>query len=264
MRYLNPMRIATWNINGIRARLEFVERWLAERQPDIVGFQELKSEEADFPFDELARCGYHAVIHGQKAWNGVAVLSREPVELIQTGLPGREADGARLLAARRGDMRFITIYCPNGKNVDHPDFAEKLAWYDALQAYLVEHHDPTEPLVLCGDFNVVPAAIDSWSEDLLEGAIFHTVAERERIQRLLDWGLVDVWREREPAKPGFTWWDYRQGAFRKKRGLRIDFLLATRPVVDRVQFVQPDVTWRQYIGELKASDHAPLYMDLGE
>ena len=256
------MRLATWNINGIRARLQFVERWLAERRPDIVGFQELKTEEQEFPFDELARCGYHSLIHGQKAWNGVAVLSREPVELLHAGLPGHEDDGSRLIAVRQGELDFVTVYCPNGKSIDHPDFSSKLRWFDSLQQFIEQQYDPSRQLVLCGDFNVVPTAVDSWSEDLLEGGIFHTVAERERISRLCDWGLRDVWRERYPEKPGFTWWDYRGNAFRKKHGLRIDFLLATQPVFERVQFVQADTAWREYIDELIASDHAPVYMDL--
>lgn len=258
------MRIATWNINGVRARFDFVEQWLAERKPDIVGVQELKSEEEEFPYDEFARLGYHAIVHGQKAWNGVAVLSREPVEVTQAGLQGHEDAGARMLAVQAGDLHFVTVYCPNGKSVDHPDFAKKLEWFSALADFIDERYQPTQQLVLCGDFNVVPAEPDTWSEDLLEGGIFHTVAERDRISALLDWGLVDVWRDRYPDKPGFTWWDYRNNAFKKNRGLRIDFMLATQPVLERVRFVQPDKSWREYRDELIASDHAPLYADLAD
>lgn len=258
------MRIATWNINGIRARLEFVGDWLRERKPDIVGLQELKAPDDELPLDEIAQLGYHVVAHGQPAWNGVAVLSREPVEVTQVGLPGREDDGARLLAVAAGDLHFVTVYCPNGKSVDHPDFSRKLAWFDALHAFIDARYTPQDRLIVAGDFNVVPAAADSWSEDLLEGSVFHTVAERERIAWFANWGLRDTWRTRNPDAPGFTWWDYRGNALKKKRGLRIDFLLATAPVDQHVTFVQPDAEWRAYRGELIASDHAPVYLDLGE
>jgi exodeoxyribonuclease-3 len=256
------MRIATWNVNGIRARLDFVLRWLDERQPDVLGIQELKSTNDQLPEDALREAGYHVLAHGQKAWNGVAILSRDEPQWHHLGLPGGEDLGSRLAAARMGDFNFVTVYCPNGKSVDHPDFEAKLNWYDHLLAFIDDHFTPSDQLVLCGDFNVVPAAVDSWNEDILEGTIFHTVAERERYARLLDWGLVDVWRAREPEKPGFTWWDYRAGSFRKNRGLRIDFLLASEAVHDRVRFIQPDREWREKVDGMTASDHAPLWADL--
>lgn len=154
------MRLATWNINGLRARAELVKIWLAERQPDVVGFQELKTPTADFPHDLFAELGYHALVHGEKAWNGVAILSREPAELVQTGLPGEDELGSRLLTARIGGIEFTTVYCPNGKTLDHADFARKLRWFDNLKTHWLarERHDA----VLCGDFNIVPEPLDSW------------------------------------------------------------------------------------------------------
>ena len=257
------MRLATWNINGIRARLEFVELWLGERKPDIVGVQELKCEEDDFPFDELARLGYRALVHGQKSWNGVAVFSRQPMQTTAIGLPGFEDQGARLIAATTTDgLNFVTVYCPNGKSVDHPDFERKLAWYDGLREFIAANYSPDDDLVVCGDFNVVRAEVDSWGGDLLDGGIFHTPAERDRIQGILDWGLVDAWRARHPDDPGFTWWDYRQSSFKRKRGLRIDFMLLSSPVAERVTFMKPDRTWRAKRDELIPSDHAPVYLDL--
>lgn len=262
MGYLDAMRIATWNINGVRARLEFVQRWLDERRPDLLGVQELKSDEEQFPFDAFAECGYHVTAQFQKAWNGVAILSRTPAQTAHVGLPGRDADGARLVAAEVAGLHFVTVYCPNGKSIDHPDFWEKLKWYDALFDFLDARYTPADPVVLCGDFNVVPAAVDSWSEDLLAGGIFHTVAERERIARLQAWGLCDLWRAQHPVEPGFTWWDYRGNSFKKKRGLRIDFILATDPVRARLQFITPDTDWRDSVAGLTPSDHAPVYADL--
>jgi exodeoxyribonuclease-3 len=237
-------------------------RWLEERQPDVLGVQELKSTDDQFPADDFESAGYHCAIHGQKAWNGVGIFAREPVEVTQVGLPEQGEQGARLIAADVGELSFITVYCPNGKSVDHPDFPAKLRWFDSLLEFIDGAYSPEDSLVLCGDFNIVPAAVDSWNEDILEGTIFHTVAERERYRALIDWGFHDVFRERQPETPGYTWWDYRGGAFRRKHGLRIDFIMGTDPVFDAVQYVNADRDWRAKIDGMTPSDHAPLYADL--
>jgi exodeoxyribonuclease-3 len=257
------MRLATWNINGLRARLDYVRHWLDARQPDVVGLQELKLADDQFPHDELEAAGYRAVTHGQKAWNGVAILSREPAEILQKGLPGQEGFGARLITARVADLSFTTVYCPNGKHLEHEDFPRKLAWLDALAGHLEEHHDPGSPAVLCGDFNICPEPLDSWNEELLGGGIFHTEEERSRFRRLLDWGWVDVYRRLHPDRQAFSWWDYRGGAFHRGMGLRIDFLLATPAVAGRVESVEIDRDYRKKKEGLTASDHAPAFADLG-
>ena len=256
------MRIATWNINGMRARLDYVRHWLEAVSPDVVGFQELKMKDDQFPHEAFGELGYRVLTHGQKGWNGVAILSKEPAEARQVGLPGQEDFGSRLLAAEVGGLTFITVYCPNGKSVTHDDFPAKLAWFDSLRSYLDDTFTPEKPVVLVGDFNVVPAAIDSYNEDKLSGHIFHTDEERKRIASLLDWGLVDLWRAERPDEPGHTWWDYRAGAFHKKMGLRIDLLLATPPVADRVRDVGFDRGWRKKVDGLTPSDHAPVWADL--
>jgi len=148
------MRIATWNINGLRARLELVKRWLIERQPDVVGFQELKTLTEEFPHDAFLEIGYHALVHGEKAWNGVAILTRAPAELVQTGLPGETGFGSRLLTARIQDLEFTTVYCPNGKTLDHADYQRKLAWFESLTTHW-QHLERSAAAVLCGDFNIV-------------------------------------------------------------------------------------------------------------
>lgn len=256
------MKIATWNINGLRARLDFILHWLEARRPDLVGLQELKSTDEQFPHDVFEAAGYRAVTHGQKAWNGVAVLARESIETRQAGLPGQEEMGARLLTVDLGDLSFTTIYCPNGKNLEHDDFPRKLAWLDTLQQHFEQQHDPERPTVLCGDFNICPAPIDSWNEAKLHGSIFHTDEERDRFRALTDWGFHDLFRERFRDEQVFSWWDYRGGAFHRGMGLRIDFLLGTRAVLDRVRSVETDRDYRKKKDGLTASDHAPVIAQL--
>ncbi len=256
------MRIATWNINGLRARRDFVLHWLEARKPDIVGLQELKLTDEQFPIEIFEAAGYSAVTHGQKAWNGVAVLSRKPAELVQRGLTSQEDFGARLVTVRVEDLSFSTVYCPNGKSVDHDDFPRKLAWFDALASYLKESVDSGAPAILCGDFNICPTALDSWNEERNAGHVFHTDAERQSFQRLLDCGFVDVFRETYPDTQAFSWWDYRGGAFHRGLGLRIDFVLATKSALARVRSVEIDREYRKKKEGLTASDHAPVIVDI--
>ncbi len=256
------MRIATWNVNGLRARFDFVLHWLRARQPDVVGIQELKLEDEHFPTAELAAAGYQSVAYCQRGWNGVAILARQPIEVVRKGLPGQDALGARLLTARVGDLEYTTLYIPNGKYVGHEDFPRKLEWLDALAGHLEREHDPGRAAVVCGDFNLCPQAIDSWNEALLQGAIFHTDEERSRFQRLLDWGLVDVYRRLRPDSQAFSWWDYRAGNFHRNEGLRIDFVLATPPVAVRAIATDIDREYRKKKDGLIASDHAPVIVDL--
>lgn len=256
------MRIATWNINGLRARVDYIQHWLRAVAPDVVGFQELKLEDERFPHEAFADLGYRALTHGQKSWNGVAVLTKEPATAVQVGLPGQEELGARLLAVDVSGITFVTLYCPNGKSVEHEDFRKKLAWFDGLASFVEERFGADQPLVLCGDFNVVPAPIDSWNERKLADGIFHTDEERARIARLLDWGLVDLWRAKKPDEPGHTWWDYRAGSFHKRQGLRIDLVLGTGPIAERVRDVHVERDWRKKVDGLTPSDHAPVWVDL--
>ncbi len=252
------MLIATWNINGLRARLDFVLEWLAERQPDVVGLQELKMEDDKFPHDVFLEAGYQTLCHGQKAWNGVAILSREPATEIQRGLPGQEDLGARLLSAEISGLHFATLYCPNGKNLDHDDFPRKLAFFDALRSHVDEYHPPDSESILCGDFNICPTPLDGWRGDDADGEIFHTEAERQRMQALYESDHVDLYRHLNPTDQIFSWWDYRGGSFHRGHGLRIDFILGTPAIRDRVEEVFVDRDWRKKRGDLTASDHAPV------
>jgi exodeoxyribonuclease-3 len=261
------MRIATWNINGLRARLAFLRHFLAARRPDVLMLQELKLEDDQFPHAELGELGYRAAVFGQRSWNGVAVLSRlgEP-NVVQRGLPGQEEMGARLLLVSipggQAELQVASVYCPNGKHVGHEDFPRKLDWLDGLARFLGSRDRAAPPLVLGGDLNLCPGALDTWNEELLRGGIFHTDEERARFRRLLEHGLVDVFRELHPDARQFSWWDYRGGAFHKNEGLRIDFLLASTSL--RARFTEAGID-REYRkkkdGEI-ASDHAPVLAEL--
>lgn len=250
-------------MNGLRARLEYVLHWIRARRPDIVGLQELKVQDELFPKAVFEEEGYHALIHGQKAWNGVAILTREPAVARQVGLPGQEEFGARLLTADVQGLSFTTVYVPNGKSLDHADFGRKLVWLDDLARHFREHHDPSAANVLCGDFNVVPEPIDSWNEDQLAGTIFHTESERQRFAYFLQWGFSDLFRHKNPRERMFSWWDYRGGSFYRNRGLRIDFLLGTQPVARELAAARVDRDYRKKKDGLTASDHAPVIADLG-
>lgn len=256
------MRIATWNVNGLRARLELLLHWLEERRPDVVGLQELKATDEDFPHEQLGAAGYRAAVFGQKGWNGVAILAREEVAVTRRGLPGQDELGARLLTATAGGLSFTTVYCPNGKGVDHEDFPRKLAWFEALAAHLGETGAGGSAAVLCGDFNVCPTPLDTWDEATLAGTLFHTEAERAAFQRLLDLGFRDLYREQHPTARAFSWWDYRGGAFHRGLGLRIDLVLGTPAVSSRVRGAEVDRDFRKKRLGLTPSDHAPVIVEL--
>lgn len=256
------MRIATWNVNGLRARLEFIVLWLRERRPDLVGLQEIKLTDEQFPHAEFEAEGYRAVVHGQRAWNGVAILSRHPLIVTQRGLPGQEELGARLISAEAEGLSFTTVYCPNGKDISHPDFPRKLAWLDALATYLSAQHRPDRPAVLCGDFNICPAAIDTWNEERLRGTIFHTAEERRRFAAIVEGGFLDLFRKLHPDARSYSWWDYRAGAFPRNQGMRLDLLLATVDIAGRLRAVEIDRDYRKKKDNWIPSDHAPVLADL--
>ncbi len=252
------MLAATWNVNGLRARFDFVLHWLSSRRPDVVMLQELKMTDEQFPYAELEAEGYFSGVHGQKAWNGVAILSRQRPTVTQAGLPGQELMGARLVACRIGGIQALSVYIPNGKSLHHPDFERKLEWISRLTEFLGESFDPTEPLLVAGDLNLCPTSMDTWNEEDLAGTIFHTDRERTSFRTLLDWGLEDLYRRMNPKGRDFSWWDYRAGAFHRNQGLRIDFILATAPLVERTVRVETDRDYRKKKEGLTASDHAPV------
>lgn len=255
------MRIATFNVNSLNARLAYVLGWLEDRKPDAACFQELKLTDEAFPHEALAAAGYRAVVHGQKSWNGVAVVTREGATKVQVGLPGMEAAGARLVTAEVGEWTVSSVYVPNGKSLEHADYGMKLEFLAKLREHVAATVDTARPYVLGGDFNVAPGDLDTHDPDGLRGALFHSEREREALGSLLGLGLVDLQRALDPSTRTFSWWDYRGGAFYRNHGLRIDLLLGSRPAFARAKKVWVDRDYRKKKGELTPSDHAPVVAD---
>ncbi len=254
------MRIATWNVNSLGARLPRVEEWLGYAQPDVLCMQETKQADAVFPHGAFAALGYETVSHGDGRWNGVAIASRVGLSEASSGLgSGYEAQGSRLIAADCGDVRVVSVYVPNGRSLDSDQYPAKLAWMARLRELLDETSSPDRPLAVCGDFNVAPEDRDVWDPAEFVGATHVSGPERAALDELLSWGLVDVFRRLYDDERLFTWWDYRAGNFHKHRGMRIDLILATEVLAGRARYGLIDRNARK--GQ-KPSDHAPLFVDL--
>ncbi|MCC6709202.1 MAG: exodeoxyribonuclease III [Gammaproteobacteria bacterium] len=247
--------IATWNVNSIRARIEHLTTWLKDAAPDVVGIQETKVQDADFPLAELEALGYHTLYSGQKSYNGVALLSKEPATLIATELPGFDDPQRRVLAAKVAGITLLNLYVPNGSEVGSEKYAYKLAWLDALGDWVARLAADGEPLMLVGDFNIAPDDRDVHDPDAWRGKILCSDDERERLNRLLGLGLTDVFRQFEQAPGSFSWWDYRGGGFRRNEGLRIDLILASATLAERCAACAVDLAPRRWE---KPSDHAPV------
>ena len=275
------MRIATWNVNSLKARLEKVEWWLERAAPDVLLLQETKLSDDTAPMLPFSMLGYELLHHGEGRWNGVAIASRVGLADVVTNFgdgPVRSSAAgtsislaeedfdpfheARMVSAVCGGVRVVSVYAPNGRVVGSPFYAGKLAWFARLRRWLDETQDPRAPLVIGGDFNVAPADLDVWDPAAAHGGTHVSEPERVAFRTLLDWGLEDAWRARNPALRRFTWWDYRAGNFQRDEGMRIDHLLATAPVAARVVAVEVDREARK--GKPVPSDHAPLVLDLDE
>ncbi len=268
------MRIATWNVNSLRARLEKVLWWLERARPFVLLMQETKLADAEAPTEAFRSAGYTLAHHGEGRWNGVAIASRAGIEGVVTNfgeaLAAREAtDGddqplreARMISALCGGTRVVCVYAPNGRVVGSPFYDAKLAWYDRLFRWLSETADPSEPLVLGGDFNVAPEDIDVWDPLACHGGTHVSPPERAAFARLRGWGLVDAYRIHHPQPGRYTWWDYRAGNFHKNFGMRIDHLLVTAPLGARTVWAEIDREARK--GKPIPSDHAPLVIDVDE
>lgn len=250
------MRIGSWNVNSIRAREERLLAWLARRQPDVACLQELKGTEEQFPFEALERAGYLAAVCGQKTYNGVAILSRTPLANVQFGLQdGVDDPEARLVSAEVAGARVISVYVPNGQVVGSEKYTYKLEWMARLGAYLSRTSAPDQRLAICGDFNVAPHDRDVADLEGFRDSVLCHADVRVAFQSLIDWGLVDTFRELHPDEVKYSWWDYRQLAFPRNRGLRIDHVLATRPLAERLREAEIDRDERK---GAKPSDHAPV------
>ncbi len=256
------MRIATWNVNSLKARLPRVEEWLADVQPDVVCLQETKMADAAFPAMTFQSMGYESVHHGEGRWNGVAILSRVGIEDPLDGFGSDYEDPqARLLWATCSGIRIASAYVPNGRSLDDDHYQYKLQWLAALRTMLAEHHDPLEPLIVAGDYNIAPADEDVWDITKFVDSTHTSVPEREALSALEDWGLIDTFRLRHPEPKLYSYYDYRAGSFHKRMGMRIDLLMGTKSVADRVMFATVDRNARK--GQ-QPSDHCPVIIDLAD
>ena len=269
------MRIATWNVNSLKARLEKVMWWLERTRPDVLLMQETKLADGDVPARAFRDAGYALAHHGEGRWNGVAIASRCGITDVVTnfGEPLRPAQTpdvaddeplaeARMMAATCGGLRLVSLYAPNGRVVGSSFYEAKLAWFDRLARWLADTEAPTAPLVVGGDFNVAPEDVDVWDPKRCHGGTHVSPAERAAFARLCRWGLTDAYRLRHREAGRYSWWDYRAGNFHKNFGMRIDHLLATKPVAARVVDAEIDREARK--GKPVPSDHAPLTIDLDE
>ncbi|MBI4275631.1 MAG: exodeoxyribonuclease III [Rhizobiales bacterium] len=258
------MRIATWNVNSIKQRIENLVAWLSERQPDIACLQETKCVDEAFPRAPLEALGYNLAIHGQKTFNGVAILSKYRFDEVILGLPGDNRDDhARFIEAvistAAGGLRIACLYLPNGNPVNSDKYPFKISWMDRLIKYTYERLKLEEPLVLAGDFNVIPAPEDVYDPPAwIEDALFRPQT-REKFRALVNLGLIDAVRATTDTASLYTFWDYQAGAWQKNNGLRIDHLLLSAQAADRLSAAGVDKHVRSWE---KPSDHVPVYVDL--
>ncbi len=257
------MRIATWNVNSIRARIPNVLRWIEERRPDVLCLQELKVQDPEFPYGEFTSRGFQCAVAGQKTYNGVAILSRMPIDRPVIGFPRLPAGHPlnaqkRLLAVSLGRIHVIAAYLPNGEAVGSEKFAFKLDFFRELKSYLEAEYSRSQPLCLCGDFNVAPDPIDVYDPKAWEGQVLFSDPERKALAAIRAFDFTDCFRKHHPEAGRYTWWDYRMRAFQRKMGLRIDHLWATSPLASLCTASDIDVEPRKWE---RPSDHAPVWAD---
>ena len=251
------MKIITWNVNSLKARGEYVSRFLDAEQPDVLCIQELKLPDERVPRELFTSRGYHVSVHGQPRWNGVLIASRSPQTDVHTGLPGGDDGQSRLIAATIDGVRIVNLYCPQGQAADSDKFVYKLRFFDTLIDWIDASSSPDAPLIVTGDINIAPEACDIYDPVRFAGVPSFHPEEHARWGRLIDWGLVDA--TRPYLKPGtFTFWDYRGGSFYRDRGMRIDHFLVTAAINARVVGAKVHRDWRKKKDGMTASDHAPV------
>ena len=250
------MLIASWNVNSIRARVDRVRDWLAAKNPEVVCLQELKAEEKQLPLEMFSALGYQSAHACQKTYNGVAILSKQPLENVAIGLDdGVDDPQQRLIAATISGIRILSVYAPNGSVVGSDKWQYKLQWLDRLRAHLEKRYRKDEPLMLCGDFNVAPEERDVHRPEEWEPSVLFHPEARAALERVTSWGLTDAFRLKHPEPGFYSWWDYRMLGFPRNNGLRIDHLLVTAPLVARIRDSWID---REARKGKQPSDHAPV------
>jgi exodeoxyribonuclease-3 len=263
----NHMKLATWNVNSLRVRLEHVLEWLAPgegvqsagKDMDVLVLQELKLSDDQFPAQAFEDIGYHSVFLGQKTYNGVALLSRHPIEHVVKNIPQHDDEMARVISAEVLGLRVVGAYFPNGQEPGSEKFAYKMRWLEALERWLQTLCKSTTPVVLMGDYNITHIDLDVWDPEGLRDTIHCTQEERAHFQALLDLGLIDAFRTLNPEKKTFSWWDYRGGGFRRNHGLRIDHILVSQALRSNLLNCDVDPIPRK---KERPSDHAPVWVEL--
>ena len=256
------MRIVTWNVNSLKARLPRVEEWLAEVQPDVLCMQETKLSDEAFPALSFSALGCETAHHCQGQWSGVAIASEGGPGDVGANFPpasGERDPDARIVTARCGGVLVSCVYVPNGRSLDHDHYRYKLGWMAQLRRHIDSLATPDDDVVVTGDFNIAPDDRDVYDPAKLVGATHVSAPERDVLADLCDWGMVDLFRQRYEQSKLFSWWDYRAGDFHQGRGMRIDLVLGTRSVADRLQWSIVDRNARK--GQ-SPSDHAPVLVDL--
>lgn len=257
------MKVATWNVNSIRSRLERVLDWTRREEPDVLCMQEIKTTDALFPRAAFEELGYHVETWGQPTYNGVAILSRKPIKDVVRGLPGDDPEAPeihrRLIAATINKVRIVNVYVPNGQSPESDKFAYKMEWLARLRDFLAESADPADPLLLLGDFNIAPDERDVHDPERWRGKVHFHPKEHEALGKITAWGLFDLFRKHHTEGGFYSWWDYRQLAFPKNYGLRIDLVLGTAPMLQRCKDSMIHRDERKGEGP---SDHAPVVVEL--
>lgn len=257
-----PMRIVTWNVNSLGVRLDRVTEWIAQMKPDVLCLQETKLADDAFPHEAFESLGYQSAHHGQGQWNGVAIISRLGLDDVRPDFDdgrGEPDPDARILWATCGGVRIASCYVPNGRSLDDDHYQYKLDWLDRLATDLDQNTTPDADICVVGDFNIAPDDRDVYDPAGLVDMTHTSAAERAKLAALADWGLSDVFRQHHDAAGLYSWWDYRNGDFHKRRGMRIDLILSSKTVADRTARVVIDRNERK--GK-QPSDHAPVFADL--
>ncbi len=250
------IKIATWNVNSVRARMTVIASWIEKEKPDILCLQELKATEEQFPRQELCDLGYHSAVNGQVRWNGVEIVCLAPLADVESDLTGFLPEQKRMISGSVHGIRLINVYVPNGRDIDHPGFQEKLRYFEVLREYALASPGPT---VILGDFNVAPGPVDTHSPEEQDGMICYHPLEREQISQFFSAGFTDVFRRFYPEGKAYSWWDYRAGSFRRKRGMRLDLVLANREADEIITNCFIDMEPR---GWERPSDHTPVVFEM--
>lgn len=255
------MRIASWNVNSLKVRLSHVETWCGTARPDVLALQETKLTDDAFPRDVIDDFGYHVAYSGQKTYNGVAILARAPLTDVVAGIPGFDDPQRRVLAATVNGIRIVDLYVVNGQSLESDKYAWKLEWLAAVTAYLQAELKRYPQMVVLGDFNIAPDDRDVYDPEVWHDQILCSAPERAALRGILELGFVDSFRSRVADAGHFSWWDYRQGGFRRNLGLRIDLILASAALQSRIAEVSIDREPRAWE---RPSDHTPVLLDLAD